>query len=141
MGEITNRTPDDIERGLECCTDDTVRGCGNCSYLFEKPCTSAMTADALAYIRQLEENLALCEELAESSLKLLNLAVDMLVSFGHGRPCEEMSGGGYCETHCEYSQPQRECWIRYFFDKLGWLDKIPLSESQEVKVDGKNGSD
>lgn len=132
------RTPDEIKKGLRCCLkEDVNHDCPACPYLGDRKnynCSDLLIADMFAYIQQLEENQVLSEELADCSLKLVDLAVDELVSFEHDRPCDEMSGGGYCETHCKYNRPQRECWIRYFFTKLGWLDKMPILESPEVST-------
>lgn len=48
------RTPDEIKKGLECCTS---RDCGGskCPYFNEKSCNAVKSADALSYIQQLEE--------------------------------------------------------------------------------------
>ena len=48
-----NKTPDEIKKGLYCCTS---RDCGGskCPYFNEKSCNAAKSADALALIRQLE---------------------------------------------------------------------------------------
>ena len=62
---INGRTPEEIKRGLECCSVDDL-SCSNCSY-----CVScgadihALERDALAYIQQLErERDAAVERLA-----------------------------------------------------------------------------
>ena len=51
------RNPDEIKRGLECCSED---GCKECPY--EQDCNmadgfSVLAADALTYIQQLEDHL------------------------------------------------------------------------------------
>ena len=50
------KTPDEIKKGLECCTS---RDCGGskCPYFNEKSCNATKSADALAYIQQLESGL------------------------------------------------------------------------------------
>ena len=48
------KTPDEIKKGLECCTS---RDCGGskCPYFNAKPCNAANSADALALIQQLQD--------------------------------------------------------------------------------------
>lgn len=55
-----SKTPEDIVKGLECCSGDTVR-CRECPYCCDKTmlgCDDDMLLkDALAYIRQLQNKL------------------------------------------------------------------------------------
>lgn len=51
-------TPDQIKKALECCANSDCRDCPykDCDSYDE--CTAAMAADALPYIKQLEQELA-----------------------------------------------------------------------------------
>lgn len=51
---INSRTPEEIKKGLECCIAHT--SCDMCPYLGTNNCMAVNTADALAYIQQLEED-------------------------------------------------------------------------------------
>lgn len=65
-----NKTPDEIKKGLECCTS---RDCGGskCPYFNEKSCNAAKSADALALIRQLEaERDAAVADMRQASIHL-----------------------------------------------------------------------
>lgn len=58
-----DRTPEEIKKGLECCTDSD--GCywdNGCPYGANKECSCDLKADALAYIQQLEPIKALVEQ-------------------------------------------------------------------------------
>lgn len=54
-------------------------------------------------------------------------AVDILVGFEYPIPCEsdELGGSEYCEEHCTFKAPQKECWLKYF----------EVRGSPEVKAD------
>lgn len=45
--------------------------------------------------------------------ELLDLALEHLVQFKSDEPCEAMSGNEYCEEHCVYPCPTKECWKTY----------------------------
>lgn len=51
------KTPDEIKKGLECCTTCKPEDCNVCAYKTNDcKCVSTLTGDALAYIRELETN-------------------------------------------------------------------------------------
>lgn len=51
--EKAEKTPDEIKKGLECCTNE--RGdCGDCPYPLTFVCQSDLMKDALTCIQQLE---------------------------------------------------------------------------------------
>lgn len=51
------KTPDEIKKGLECCTSCKPEDCCVCAYKANDcKCVSMLTGDALAYIQQLETN-------------------------------------------------------------------------------------
>ena len=45
--------------------------------------------------------------------ELLDLALEHLVQFESDEPCDAMSGNEYCEEHCVYPCPTKECWKTY----------------------------
>ena len=50
-----------------------------------------------------------------STEQLLDAALTMLVSFQIDIVCDQMHDvGDWCEKHCEYDCPQKECYKRYF---------------------------
>lgn len=48
------KTPEEIKKAFECCMQ--MAGCANCPYSGEK-CALQVSADALAYIEQLEDHI------------------------------------------------------------------------------------
>jgi hypothetical protein len=59
MNKINGRTPEEIKRGLECCTDVCDEGCNACVYdrpynRRDKLCLVQLKVDALSLIQQLE---------------------------------------------------------------------------------------
>ena len=63
--KMTMKTPDEIKKGLECCSEDGCKGCP-----FEEDCMmadgfSVLAYDALEYIRQLEDGIDRCYKLAK----------------------------------------------------------------------------
>ena len=84
---INGRTPEEIKRGLECCSVDGL-SCSNCSYCVS--CDAdihALERDALALIQQLEHN---WDELFETA-KQLERERDAAVM-----DCEKYAGCGRC---------------------------------------------
>lgn len=80
------RTPDEIKKGLECCTS---RDCGGskCPYFNEKSCNAAKSADALALIQQKKQENA---EQAER-IQQLEAERDFLLKYltdSHFVPCD-----------------------------------------------------
>lgn len=62
------KTPEEIKKGLECCM--IMAGCAKCPYRGEK-CALTVSADALAYIQQLEQiNAAFAERTAQLESEL-----------------------------------------------------------------------
>lgn len=51
------KTPDEIKKDLQHCSQRTQLHCLDCSHDGESFCTHKLTADALAYIQQLEREL------------------------------------------------------------------------------------
>lgn len=46
--------------------------------------------------------------------KLCDLALDELFKTELSAPCDEMADkDSWCEEHCRYSSPQKDCWQRY----------------------------
>ena len=85
------KTPDEIKKGLECCTS---RDCGGnkCPYFNEKSCNAAKSTDALAYIRQLEAELdALIEQARENDICVLCKYKDVPCD---AEPCVSCCAGG-----------------------------------------------
>ena len=113
------RTPDEIKKGLECCSED---GCKSCPY--EQDCYttdgfSALAADALALIQQLQDDnaqQARCIENMTDKLNAMNDEVaklqaerDAAVSdINIARPCRicKNNTGAYICSHCDI--PGRE---------------------------------
>ena len=57
------KTPDEIKKGLECHTSDDIVSCYDCPYYYDcyetaRSNGAVMAMDTLAYIRQLEKELA-----------------------------------------------------------------------------------
>ena len=77
MNTINGRTPEEIKRGLECCSVDGL-SCSNCSYCVS--CDAdihALERDALAYIQQLESAqskwISIKEQLPTRELRVLTI--------------------------------------------------------------------
>ena len=71
------RTPEEIKKGLECCSED---GCKSCPY--EKDCYttdgfSALAADALAFIQQLQDDNAEKDKSMQQLERSLSFACDL----------------------------------------------------------------
>lgn len=49
-------------------------------------------------------------------LRERDAAMDQLVKFEYPIPCEsdELALSEYCEKHCSFRTPQKECWMEYF---------------------------
>lgn len=57
------KTPEEIKKGLECCSNDAQMCQWNCPFYdpdnpLDIDCTSCLAADSLEYIRQLEQEAA-----------------------------------------------------------------------------------
>lgn len=59
------KTPEEIKKGLECCERDTSCGMGGCPYrdnIGSSVCIQTLSGDALAYIKDLEHQVARLEK-------------------------------------------------------------------------------
>lgn len=45
--------------------------------------------------------------------KQTEVLLDLLVTFESDRICDDMSTTEYCEKHCNYTCPQKECYMKY----------------------------
>ena len=63
-------------------------------------------------------------QMAISALKIQDKLLDILKGFGSELPCDESPDNDWCAEHCEYTEPQNECWIRWAKGALG----LPLEE-------------
>ena len=89
---INGRTPEEIKRGLECCSVDGL-SCSNCSYCVS--CDAdihALECDALAYIQQLENHIGELTEMVQQLERERDAAVEQL-----------RKGGRACST-CKFSE-------------------------------------
>ena len=68
------KTPDEIKKGLECCTQEECHWDNGCPYGASRTCAEDLKSDALAYIRQLEEKY----KRAMENAKILSDAVTKL---------------------------------------------------------------
>ena len=66
------KKPDEIKKGLECISAKH-QGCAECPYRFSGDCDAAATADALAYIQQLEAELAAVKRQRDALLKTIDV--------------------------------------------------------------------
>ena len=92
MNTINGRTPEEIKRGLECCSVDGL-SCSNCSYCVS--CDAdihALERDALAYIQQLENHIGELTEMVHQLERERDAAVEQL-----------RKGGRACST-CKFSE-------------------------------------
>ena len=101
------KTPDEIKKGLECCSnsDGTCEGCpyvdGECR-AFEQ-----LSADALAIIQQLEEHL----REATKKIEQLEAERDALMHWAKGR-CDTCAHNDDCVKH----DPDPEGYIVHWYD-------------------------
>ena len=104
------RTPDEIKKGLECCTMPDFR---NCPYDSEPSCV-VKNEDALAYIQQLESRLAQAERERDAAVRDLQK-----ISF-----CEDCKHLGKSKKR----NPCRECQENYK-EKPNWQWRGPYPEN------------
>lgn len=79
------RTPDEIKKGLECCTaEGEFRDCDNCPYMKDIECQEETRRDALALIQQLQA------ENAEKDARTHQLEAerDATMRYLHGMGCD-----------------------------------------------------
>ena len=58
-------------------------------------------------------------ELAVEAMKIQDKLLETLNGFGSDLPCDESPDSDWCAEHCQYSEPQNECWIRWAKGVLG----------------------
>ena len=99
------KTPDEIKKGLECCSDtDGFDGdCIKCPYKRELWCGDKTKIDALEYIQQLERE-------RDAAVEDLKSAV-----------ASTYFDGDYCEL-CKYNEPDGKCYHTCipYSSKWGW---------------------
>ena len=66
-------------------------------------------------------------DMAISALKIQDKLLDILKGFGSELPCDESPDDDWCAEHCEYTEPQNECWIRWAKGVMG----LPLEDDKE----------
>jgi len=50
---------------------------------------------------------------------IIDKLAEALVSLESDKVCEEMTeNNDYCEQNCNYSYPQKECWIQWAKEKI-----------------------
>lgn len=73
------KTPDEIKKGLECCSAANCTWDNGCPYRLSHHCAHELKADALAYIQQLETdgNAALAQMIDEACDKISTLEAEL----------------------------------------------------------------
>lgn len=102
-GVDTVKTPEEIKKGLECCASLDEKECEACPYKPDRVCGETKNSDALAYIQQLEEKVALYDECVADAAKLQkerDAAVEDMT--------ELMQLLHYCR-YCKYLTDDGEC--------------------------------
>ena len=104
------KTPDEIKKGLECCT---IPLCAVCPYDGEESCIEKNNEDALTYIQQLEEKY----KHAMENAKILSDAVtklererDFLIKYltdSTFTPCDICKHGVECESVIDCERPRK----------------------------------
>ena len=119
------KTPDEIKKGLECCPGYDCKGCTCYSKCDDRgfDCVDALMIDALAYIQQLEAELAAVKRERDA-------AVADLASIPRCKLCVN------CETS-NYEEPCRSCaHIAFMGDVKGdWKWRGVCPENTEVQED------
>lgn len=80
---------------------------------------------AIKYNKPTSGYTILCEalDMAIEALEKKDALLEMLVEMESGRVCEVMNvsecGEEWCQEHCEYQLPQKECYLKYAEIRLG----------------------
>lgn len=120
--KINGRTPEEIKNGLEYCKSGSCDGC-----LYYESCYSAnemvcekLNSDALAYIQQLEEKVALYDE-AVADAEQLQRERDAAVKDLQSVVASNYFDGDYCKL-CKYKEPDGQCHHRCipYSSEWGW---------------------
>ena len=93
---INGRTPEEIKKGLECCSVDGL-SCSNCSYCVS--CDAdihALERDALAYIQQLENHIGELTEMVHQLERERDAAVSDLENNKRCETCINYTPGYFC---------------------------------------------
>lgn len=113
---INGRTPEEIKKGLECCIAHT--SCDICPYLGTNNCMSVNTADAIAYIQQLERE-------RDAAVERLHGWCEVCVHWGNEDSI------AFCDG-CTHNYP--------FEHETNFTDRWQWRGVQEVNEDGKKSS-
>lgn len=105
------KTPEEIKKGLECCSDMNADCEGVCPYFMVEGCLKQCKDDAIAYIQQLESRLAQTERERDA------LMFDM----------HQLQGAlcAYCKNHYR-SEAVGKMACRVFGENYGASDDSPL---------------
>ena len=97
---INGRTPEEIKKGLECCTSDRMDSCDECPYQ-GRPCNDIENLkDALAYIQQLERGR---DAAVADMTELMQLAQFC-------RHCKHLTEDGECTFDFAANKDEPWCW-------------------------------
>lgn len=80
-----------------------------------------------AYLNNDAKNVIEAQEMAISALKIQDKLLNILKGFGSDLPCDESPDDDWCAEHCQYIEPQKECWIRWAKGVMG----LPLEDDKE----------
>ena len=111
---INGRTPEEIKKGLECCSVDGL-SCSNCSYCVS--CDAdihALERDALAYIQQLEDHFRDLTKKVEQLERERDAAVadmtELMQLAQFCRHCKHLTDDGECTFDFATNKDEPWCW-------------------------------
>ena len=139
------KTPDEIKKGLELCSNGDMRECLKCPYPIGFECFENPMKDALAYIHQLEEGIDRAAQLVQSANELIKERLKEMESrLAHvererDAAVEDLKGSSWCEDCRHYKayakkEPCKTCLKNNMKTLWQWRGVCPENTKEDDHV-------